>query len=660
MRQPDEALKRGLAEALRLHAEGRYGDALQLMAAHGVLKTASGQSLAGDIHLKQGNPREALKAFDNAVRLAPSAAEPYANRGAALLELGRLDEALAAEDRALRLRPQYGTAHFNRGNVLRAMARYEDALTAYARAIRVRPFAGAHLNRGMAFGALRRQREALEEFGRALRLEPKLTAAHLGRAISFRDLGQYGDAFAALDAALALNPEDDDAIHFRPALLNDTERHAEALAAADALIAGSANDVRGWTEKARALLKLRRLPEAAAAIDTVIRLNPQDPIAHVTRGAVMAELGREQECIAAIEEARRLGASEKSYLPTLALANMALGKYAAADADFVRALTVDPDDFQTHINRSFLHFMTGDWQGGWDDFEWRLKQYEHPSKTFAKFAPKWAGEPLAGKRIAVFAEQGFGDTLQFVRFLPRLLSQGAAVTLVPQGGLAALLADNFPAVEVLPAIGLRQDFDYQISLMSLPSVFRDSLETLPAAPYLTADPARVEKWRTRIGDDALRVGIIWQGAKKYTRDATRSIPLARYAPLAAVPGVRLFSVQAQIGLEQLDHLPEGMKVTRLGEELENNPDGFREMAAIMANLDLLVMSDTGPTHLAGALGRPVWLALSHGPDWRWMREREDTPWYPTMRLFRQAAPGDWDGVFQRIAAELRPLAEPKK
>lgn len=660
MNQPDEALKRGLAEALRLHAAGRYGEALQLLSARGVLRTASGQSLAGDIHLKLGNPREALKAFDSAVRLSPSAAEPYANRGAALLELGRYDEALAAEDRALRLRPEYATAHFNRGNVLRAMRRHEEAIAAYARAIRIRPFAGAHINRGLALGALRRHREALEEFGRALRLEPKLMAAHLGRAMAFRDLRQYGDAFAALDAALAIKPGDSEAMHFRPSLFNDTERYAEALEATNALIAANAEDAQAWLEKARALLKLHRLQEALEAIDTAAALMPLDPMVYVIRASVLAEAGLGDECLAAIDEARRLGASEKSYLPILALGNMALGNFAAAEEGFVRVLAIDPDDYQTHLNRSFLHFSTGDWQGGWDDFEWRLKQYEHPSKTFAKFAPKWAGEPLAGKRIVVFGEQGFGDTLQFVRFLPRLLSRGAAVTLVSQGGLTALLADNFPGVEVLPAIGLRQDFDYQISLMSLPSVFRDSLESLPAAPYLKADPARVEKWRGRIGDDGLRVGIIWQGAKKYMRDASRSIPLVKYAPLSAVPGVRLFSVQAQIGLEQLDNLPDGMKVTRFGEELENNPDGFREMAAIMANLDLLVMSDTGPTHLAGALGRPVWLALSYVPDWRWMHDREDMPWYPTMRLFRQTSLGDWDGVFHRIAAELRLAAEQEK
>ncbi len=654
----DDAVKRGLAEAIALHGAGRYADALQTMAARGVLKTATGQSLAGDIHLKQGNPREALKAFDNAVRLAPSAAEPYANRGVALLELGRLDEALAAEDRALRLRPDYSGAHFNRGNVLKAMARFEDAAAAYTRALRGQPqFAEAYLNRGLALVSLDRQPEALEDFGRALRARPNYGRAHLGRAMAYRAMRQIDDAFAAIDAAIAAEPENREAKYFRCDLFVEVERHAEALAAADALLAANPGDVAALAARARALLKLKRLGEGLAAADQVIALDPDNVNVHVTRGALLAELGQEEASLAAIETARRLGASEASYLPVRALARAMLGDADAALADFAEALAADPEAAQTYYNRAFLRLSLGDWPGGWDDYEWRLKQRDPAHNAYVKLAPQWKGTPVAGQRLLVYGEQGSGDTLQFVRYLPRLLATGAAVTLIVQRPLERLIADNFPTVDVAAEVGLRTRFDAQVSLMSLPAIFRETLETLPRqVPYLAADPGRVAAWRERVGEGGLRVGVIWQGARTYTRDATRSIPLAKYAPLAAVPGVRLFSVQAQVGLEQFDTLPQGMEVTRFGEALENNPDGFREMAALMANLDLLVMSDTGPTHLAGALGRPVWVSLSRNPDWRWMRERADTPWYPNMRLFRQETAGDWDGVFARIAAELRELA----
>jgi tetratricopeptide (TPR) repeat protein len=650
----DDATRRALAEAIQLHAAGRFEDALKVVTARGLLKTPTGNSIAGDIHLRRGDAREALKAFDTAVRLAPTAPEPYANRGAALLELGRLEDALAALDRALRLRSEYATAHFNRGNVLRAMGRYEDAATAYTRALRAQPnFAEAHLNRGLALGALKRWQEALDEFSRALRIKPTLGGAQIGRAMAYRDMGQFPDAFAAIDSALATDPQNVEGMHFRASLLNDAQRHEEALAAADALLLRDASDVEALMERARALQKLRRFHQGLATTDALIALAPGKAEVHVTRGAILAELGRQEESLAAIAEAKRLGASERTYLSVLALSRALLGDTEAALADFARAIAADPHDFQTYYNRAYLRISLGDWENGWEDHEWRLKQHDHPHRAFIKLAPKWTGEPVAGKRLLVYSEQGLGDTLQFVRYVPRLQATGAAVTLSVQPALTRLLKPNFPGVDVTDSVGLRAGFDYQVSLMSLPWAFHDTIETLPrATSYLSADPLRIAKWRGRISEGGLRVGIVWQGAKKYARDATRSIPLAKFAPLADVPGVQLFSVQAQVGLEQLDALGASLRITRFGEELENNPDGMQEMAAIMANLDVLVMSDTAPTHLAGALGRPTWVALSRPADWRWMEGRDDSPWYPTMRLFRQQTPGDWDGVFARIAAEL--------
>jgi hypothetical protein len=299
----------------------------------------------------------------------------------------------------------------------------------------------------------------------------------------------------------------------------------------------------------------------------------------------------------------------------------------------------------------------GDWEEGWREHEWRLKLPRYaPPPTLMQIAP-WRGEALAAKRLLIYFEQGHGDTFQFARYLTEIDRSAASVTLLAPSATQRLLADNFPGIDVTDTLAMREGFDFQISLMSLPAIFGTTPATMPAkVPYLAADPARVAKWAERIGKHGFRVGIAWQGNITYPRDRERSIPLARFAPLARVPGVRLISVQAMAGLDQLAALPSGIVVERLGDALENNPDGFREMAAIMENVDLLIMSDTGPTHLAGALGRPVWLATSRHPDWRWMREREDTPWYPTMRLFRQTTAGDWDGVFARMAEELRAMA----
>ncbi|MCR4282694.1 MAG: hypothetical protein NUV72_06680, partial [Bauldia sp.] len=271
-------------------------------------------------------------------------------------------------------------------------------------------------------------------------------------------------------------------------------------------------------------------------------------------------------------------------------------------------------------------------------------------------APLWRGENLEGTKLLVYAEQGHGDTIQFTRYLPEIAERGGTLTLLVQEPLRRLYEANFPGIDVTRSLGMRSGFDYQISLMSLPFVFGTTLETIPQnVPYLHADPARAEKWRERIGVDGFRVGIAWQGNPTYGRDRDRSIRVGEFAPLTAVNGVRLISLQWSGGAEQLKSLPGGMRVETLGEEIENNPDGFREVAAVMANLDLLIMSDTGPAHLAGALGRPVWVALNDRPDWRWMRQGSASPWYPTMRLFRQKTTGDWPGVFAEMAEELRRL-----
>lgn len=655
----DAARKQALANAAALVSAGRYDDALATLRAGSVLTTANGQAIAGNIHIKQGRLDEALKAFDAAVRLAPGAPEPHANRGVALLELGRLDAALAAFDKALGMRPEYAGAHFNRGNVLKAMGRHADAVAAFARAVRAQPaFAQAHVHRGQTLLVLERWQEALEDFSRALRLQPAYAAAHVGSAMAYRGMGGFDEAFAAVDAALALEGDAGDAARLRADLLYEGGRYAEAVAAADALLARNPDDTGALAERARSLLKLARPVAALEAAERIVLRAPGRHEAYVIKAAILSEMGRYEDSLATIEEARRLGAPEGEYRGIRALALATLGDSADALAEFELALAANPGALPTYTNRAFLRLVIGDWPGAWDDHEWRLKQPAHPHRFYATQAAQWQGEALAGKRLLLYGEQGLGDTLQFVRYVPRLQAMGAAITLIVPEVLMPLFTANFPTVDVAAAIGMRTGFDYQASLMSLPAIVRETLATLPRdVPYLVADGARIAKWQARLGGDGFRVGIVWQGGKKYVRDATRSMPLRQFAPLAAVPGVRLISVQAQVGLEQLDDLPAGMKVERLGEEIENNPDGFREIAALMASLDLLVMSDTGPTHLAGALGRPVWVALPRYPDWRWMRGREDSPWYPTMRLFRQEAAGDWDGVFQRIAEALRSAVE---
>ena len=657
---PDRAaaLRKLLAEAVKLHGEERYDEALALLASDKAAeKSATGQNLAGDILLKRDKPREALKAFEAAVRAAPAAAEPHANRSAALQALGRFDEALAAADKALRLRPDYAAAHFNRGNALKALGRAADAVAAYDRAIALRAgFAEAYVNRGSAHLELKLPHEALEDFSAAVKLKSRYVAAHIGRASALGELRLFDEALRAVDAAAAIEPDSREAAHARAAILVNTGRAGDALALLDAIIARADAKAGDHTARAIVLSALQRPQEALQAAETAVRLDPTNPHAYVALGKVLAELGRSEASAAALTQARRYGADDAEYFHALALARMDSDPEAALAA-FEETFARDADNVLAHNNRAYLRIAIGAWPEGWQEHEWRLRKPERagdPQPTL----PYWRGEDVAGKRLFVFAEQGLGDTLQFVRYVRVLEERGAHLVLSVPTAIRVFLADNFPGIDVVDSTGQFKAFDYRVSLMSLPAVMGTTLQSVPnTVPYLTADPTRVAKWRQRIGEEGFRVGLVWQGNAKYPRDRERSIRLGEYAPLAAVPGVRFISLQsAGAGADQLKSPPPGMRIEQLGEEIVSNPDGFREVAAAMMNLDLLIMSDTGPTHLAGALGRPVWLALPRYADWRWMREREDTPWYPTMRLFRQTTAGDWHGVFDRMAAELAKLA----
>ena len=634
---------------------GNHAAALEMLRHRGLLNSLAGQMMAGSIHMRRGDAATALRLFDSAAQLAPSAPEPVGNRSAALMELGRYEEALAAADKALRLRSDYAGAHFNRGNALRALGRPEEAIGAYTRALALPRGPGqAHLNRGLALLSLGRFGAALNDFTETTRIAPRNAAGYIARAAALLRLGKFDEALAAVDAGLAIEPGNIEGLRLRFDLLYELDRDEDALAAAEALLKLHANDTDGLADKVRALLKLGRAGEARTAADRLMALLPNHFQVHLIQAAALADFGEVDESLKALEKARELGAPAGEYFRTRAAFLGTYGDPQDAMADFDRALGENVEQLPLYRNRANLRIAIGDWPGGWDDYEQRLAGQTHRHKRFVQYAPKWDGEALAGKRLLMYGEQGLGDQLQFARYVPQAIAAGAHVTLLVDEKLRGLFQASFPQAELVSALPDVFAADYQISLMSMPAARREKLASLPReTPYLVAEPARIAKWRARIpADGTLNVGITWQGNKKYPRDSQRSIPLRMFAPLAAIPGVRLYSLQAQVGLQQLADLPEGIAIARLGSEVEDNPDGLQEIAAVMANLDLMITSDTGPAHLAGALGRPVWLALSRYPDWRWMRESNDTPWYPTMRLFRQRTAGDWETVFERIASEL--------
>ena len=391
-----------------------------------------------------------------------------------------------------------------------------------------------------------------------------------------------------------------------------------------------------------ALVELRRFGEALTAIDGVLARDPANADAMVVRGQILFELDRPTEALQVADDlhGRGLGGSKTPIVRAAALWRLGRRDEAiAAGEDGVRRY---PDDVQIHQALSQHYLGAGDLVRGWAEYEFRADSFDRKQAAIETMAPRWRGEDVAGKTVLVLTEQGIGDTIQFARFLISLHRLGAKVKVLVQPAMMRL-ARSLPAPVVwFDAVGEVGRFDFQIPLLSLPGVFRTSLETIPNdGPYLFPEPALVAEWRERLGNEGFRIGVVWQGNPNYRNDRHRSVPLSFYEPLARVPGVRLISLQAVHGLDQLARLPPGMTVESLGDKITANPDGISEIAAVMANLDLVVSSDTAMAHLAGALGRPVWVALSSDPDWRWLFDRDDSPWYPTMRLFRQTTLGDW-------------------
>jgi len=360
----------------------------------------------------------------------------------------------------------------------------------------------------------------------------------------------------------------------------------------------------------------------------------------------------------AIEDLRRAVQLQ----PTMADAHASLGvalsiqqRFDEAMAHFDNALAIDSHCAEAGWNRALLRLLSGDYRRGWPEYEWRWRcKRTIPLPPFSQ--PRWDGGPLQGRTILLSGEQGLGDTLQFVRYAPLVKALGGRVVLQCPNELLPLLSRMAGIDRLVAADAALPPFDVYAPLMSLPAAFHTTLETIPAEiPYLSADPGLVAHWRQELtGIRGFRVGIAWQGSPRHAWDRLRSTALEQFEPLAGVDGVRLISLQKGPGSEQLQALGSRLPVVDLGNRFDESAGPFMDTAAVLANLDLLVCADTALAHLAGAMGLRAWVALFFTPDWRWLLQREDSPWYPSLRLFRQSRPGDWAGVFRRMAEALAP------
>jgi tetratricopeptide (TPR) repeat protein len=679
---------------------GRPVDGARLMSASLQLKPDQPQvmlNLARAL-LDAGQADEALRCCDNAIALGAGTADCYRLRGRALTTLNLQTDALANYGQAVRLAPDDASALMDLGVALEAAGRDEDALTCFERVLVISPgMTPAHHRIASIHTRRHDHLRALQSLDRALALQPDAATLHNNRGNALKELGRLAEAAASYTRSLELEPTSLDTRHNRALVNSLLQRHAEAwqdyrellsrgaerpgdlVGAGTTLLAlGRAADALTLLERAAqqlpdsadahiqhgvALLRLERHDEAIVSFDRALVLNRDLPEVINNRGVASAAAGRYEDAIADFIRAGATGSDRVDVHTNLGLMFRHVGRYRDAALSFDRALALKPDDAAAAFELSFLHLSQGDFTRGWPLYEarFRVPALAIPARNLN--APRWTGrESLAGKSILVHAEQGLGDTIQFARYLSLLVARGATPTFEVMPQLERLMHSLPDTIRVITRSETPPAADFHCPLLSLPLALGTNLQTIPAAtPYLSAKPERTARWagvlQSLVG---LRVGLAWQGNPQVERllwARGRSMPLQALAPLAAVAGVSFVSLQKGVGAEQLRQVSFGDCVLDLSDQLDNGPDAFIDTAAVMQNLDLVISTDTAIAHLAGALARPAWIALHASAEWRWLLERSDTPWYSSLRLFRQAdRTGSWQNVVTHMAAALTSLA----
>ncbi len=524
----------------------------------------------------------------------------------------------------MKLKPDFAEGHSNLGNALQQAGKLDDAIASWRRALAIRPqLAETQSNLGMGLLEQCNLEEAEVHLRQAILLQPNFPDARFNLGGLLKDRGQLDEAVACYRELLRIKPDYVGGYVNLGVALNTQGKSTEAIACYEQALWLDPNHDEALGNLAQALRDLGRVDEALAAAQQAVSAMPANPKAHMGLGVLWSRLGKPDQAIVCYEQALRL----------------------------------KPDYADAHYALAMALLCTGQWEQGLVEYEWRWRTKGYIPPRFPK--PLWDGSPLAGRTLLLLTEQGLGDILQFIRFAAAAKQTGGTVVVSCRPALIRLL-ESCPGIDrLIPAGEMFTEFDVYVSLFSLPRLLKIPLAAVsPQVPYVFADPQLVELWRQKLQAwSGFKIGIAWQGSSTYPDDRQRSLPLAQFEPIAAIPGVQLFSLQQGYGTEQLRPLADRLPVNLLGDDLDRAAGTFMDTAAVMKNLDLVITSDTSIAHLAGALGVAVWLATPLANDWRWLQRREDSPWYPTMRLFRQRSLGNWQTVFESMAAALRAIVE---
>ncbi|MFN3326291.1 MAG: tetratricopeptide repeat protein [Bryobacteraceae bacterium] len=598
--------------------------------------------LLGLIAAEAGQPDVACALIGQAIRLHGPHPSYCRNLGQIFLETGRIPQAIACYAQALESAPSDPLSWARMGRALLAAGHTVEARDALEQAVRLDPrAAAAHLDLGHAYERLHRWKDAADSYIRALQHAPKLAEAHFRLANIHHLHGRYADAALGYRQALLVAPDHAEAafhLGVTCLLLNEPD---QAEAAYRHALRYRPNHARAHNNLGTLLQSTGRRSDAMDSYARAIEADPAYAEPHYNLGLAFQDEDRLEEALPAYETALRLAPGHAQAGNNRGNVLLALGRPHDALASYQAAATADPDHAEAHWNIALAQLLLGDYEAGWKGYEWRFRQRDSQVRAFEQ--PLWDGAPLQGLRILIHAEQGLGDTIQFIRYAPLVKAVGGRVILECQPALAGLLASVEGLDRIVPRGEPLPDFDCHAPLLSLPRIFGSTLATIPASvPYLAPPPDRLERWERELPTARRRIGLVWAGNPRHKNDRNRSLPVESLRALAGLPGAALVSLQKD------QPLPPGLDFLDLGPHLAD----FADTAAVIAQLDLVIAVDTSVAHLTGAMGKPAWTLLPFAPDWRWMLDRPDSPWYPSMRLFRQPARGDWESVLDAVRSAL--------
>ena len=571
---------------------------------------------------KQGHPDRAIVQCQEVIQAHPGHAKAYHTQAYCQQQLGHTDEAIRAYEQALLLDPGLIEAYNQLGVLLAEQHLYDRAITSFQRALQQAPdYAEAHNNLGISLRAQGHVQQAMAHYRKAIQLDPGFPEAFYNLANAQAELSLLDEAKAGCERAIQLKPD-----------------YAQAYNQLGIVLHQFGQDL-----------------QAMEAYQTAIRLDPQLAEPYNNLGIIHKEQGDFPKAKQLYEQALALDPDGPETLYNLASIYKEQGQCQEAIQCYTKAIELKPDYADAHWNLAIAYLLKGDLTHGWTQYQWRTRaKLPNPLCHHSYDRPTWTGTPFREKRLLVYSEQGLGDTIQFVRYLALVKALGGQVLLETWTPLKRLLQSLGSIDRVIETSSEKipdTEFELCVSIMDLPRLFGTTLASIPnQVPYLELDQQGTDHRNKQFKRDGLNVGIVWAGAPTHGNDKNRSCDLQFFKPLAGMPGVRLFSLQKGPASAQLDQHPD------LGiQDLLVSCRDLMDTACIMQDLDLVITVDTALAHLAGALGKPTWTLLPFAPDWRWLLHREDTPWYPTMRLFRQSAAGDWQGVFGHVQQALTTL-----